>query len=815
MRHHGMTHENHQGLLELYRAPDYRHVPGLHDLSRSWFGVEAVVRGFPSSAPRHVGWSCYVRQVKQQAMANRSANNYPADWHEFARKVSIEMMFILRHNTSVPPLASDTGGWVDLDVLSTHIRNRQRIIKHERDSTGALRIFMEIVGAAPDSTAVSNIIVAALGRNTGKKSRAQIMMEYFRDRQSGREVIIRTFAVRFSNGHTLQHQPILDSHRVAAPLEPAVIDHFPGFFHVTSRQHIASIIERGLIPGAALQDGARMDIHATTFSMTAPRGQATADEVRRLLNATARCAVVFFSTRSHVNNGRINLGDGVCLGDTTLFRNKISCIVEVAKNVTAAKGAHNEFLYELICDSQSATIPGIRVAAPHSAHKPFSTLTRSRLKEESFDPNDSSNRSSIEALPPTREEVGEWKIPGQTAEEVEKSLFRCPMCFACTLKAMPQCYYCITQFHVHLTWTENSDDEDEGENQESKDTGDGLAPDPAISSTTESSTTPNQQSSTSGSGANNPGGQPASSSGPGGDSPGGFSRQSAPSGITSARSASASSRASSTSSWVDVADVRTRQATFIEENQWNRRMEETMSTAARAIYRRNYLVTPRTQERTPTGHVWKKGCLLPCLMPNDGLTAIVANPHNDYQTLLEIVKKIASLSMSKTVKAMRIHLASVDRTNNKLTQSPTALIEQFSAPRRAHVESMPSHLSASALRNDDTPSRQQLAHWDPAFARAHIVSVEFKPPDNHTWDVRRPSATYWHGGQLELFSNIIGEGCFRSSTREQTKGGLSGVYCFPAEKAALAMGYAVGSPLFENQYIVHLLWKFRAPVDSK
>ena len=223
----------------------------------------------------------------------------------------------------------------------------------------------------------------------------------------GQIVQNRPIAIRYANGHTLQYQPFLRPERIAAAMSTDFASITPGFFHVTPISRLRSIIKQGLLPGAALNNIGRMDIHATMFGPTDPRGEQTRTRITETLQYEAQCAVVFIEAANVIATARVNLGDGVCLWSDPIPIEKITCITAVSR----AYGEHTDNVarglrFDILYDSQFGTIKGQR--RPHqddtkiTEHQRPSTLTRGRLRERGYDIDVMSARQ-VAKIPPTSE----------------------------------------------------------------------------------------------------------------------------------------------------------------------------------------------------------------------------------------------------------------------------------------------------------------------------------------------------------------------------------------------------------------------------
>ena len=135
----------------------------------------------------------------------------------------------------------------------------------------------------------------------------------------------------------------------------------PGFFHVTPISRLRSIIKQGLLPGVALENTGRLDIHATMFGPTDPRGDQTRHRISETLQFEAQCAVVFIEAANVIDTGRVNLGDGVCLWSDPIPIEKITCITAVSRAFgETADHVARGLRFDILFDSQFATIKGRR-----------------------------------------------------------------------------------------------------------------------------------------------------------------------------------------------------------------------------------------------------------------------------------------------------------------------------------------------------------------------------------------------------------------------------------------------------------------------
>ena len=137
-------------------------------------------------------------------------------------------------------------------------------------------------------------------------------------------------------------------------------------------------------------------------------------------------------------------------------------------------------------------------------------------------------------------------------------------------------------------------------------------------------------------------------------------------------------------------------------------------------------------------------------------------------------------------------------------------MRDFVNHRIDYVGRMMNRLIVQSVTDTNDFVRDSQVRADPTFSRAEIFTYRLEPITRHVWLQHDNHRTFWHGGRLELFTGILGEGSFRSSVGTQTRGGQSGVYSFVKEKFFKAFGYSVSVPLFDNEYLVHVVWGFSA-----
>ena len=205
-------------------------------------------------------------------------------------------------------------------------------------------------------------------------------------RDAGGRVLLSSVA---ANGHTMISQPFLDPARIAAAMTMSFLDIVPGFFHVTPINRMRSIMKQGLLPGTVQERNGRMDIHASVFGPSDPRGEQTRNRIAECLSFEAQCAVVFIEAAGVIDTGRVNLGDGVRLWSQAIPIQKITCIVAVSRACGEhAANVSGNLKFDFLFDNQFATIEGRRkVRSAQLLNLDLvqpSTITRERLRELGF-----------------------------------------------------------------------------------------------------------------------------------------------------------------------------------------------------------------------------------------------------------------------------------------------------------------------------------------------------------------------------------------------------------------------------------------------
>ena len=179
-------------------------------------------------------------------------------------------------------LACDSGGWFpwDLvcDMLSGHL-DEAYFQCYE-----AVR-FQSVIFRGGDHMGIL-MLKALIPHGRYDTNRFQITVEV--DGDTGEW--IKPHAVRAASGHT--DLDFLDPIRVASVAKEALLNTVPGMFHMTQKDRIPSIIQRGLLPGTALGYGGRQDTHLSPFPPRDSRNTIMHNKMRSIrLSGECWCVV--------------------------------------------------------------------------------------------------------------------------------------------------------------------------------------------------------------------------------------------------------------------------------------------------------------------------------------------------------------------------------------------------------------------------------------------------------------------------------------------------------------------------------------------
>jgi len=179
-------------------------------------------------------------------------------------------------------LTCDSGGWFPWDLVCAMLTNT---LDEGYSMCYNAEIFHRVVFREGDHMG-SLMLKALIPQGRNEKTRFQITVEV--DGETGR--IVKPHAVRAASGHS--DFDFLDPIRVASVANNELLQTVPGMFHMTQHGRLASILQKGLLPGSDLTIGGRHDIHLSPFAPTDTRNTIMHNKMKHIrLSGECWCVV--------------------------------------------------------------------------------------------------------------------------------------------------------------------------------------------------------------------------------------------------------------------------------------------------------------------------------------------------------------------------------------------------------------------------------------------------------------------------------------------------------------------------------------------